>query len=342
MSTPPSVGFTRTAALPLHALDRCEIQPPSKIQETIASLATRPRLASRPREATRGDVEHGSNTCHAMSGHCGRLRVLEWNRELRRATEWLVGYRWQREHDGACAVDRRRRRDCGERVDERRGRNRVTRSRGHDELGELPDRTERGLVGAELGNEQAGRTGRRTCRWTCRRRQTSRGTRAQFHGARRGSHDGALQRRVRRVFAGHQRHDDRCHDAARSRFARQLGGSHFRRCRERDRKLGGGRRLPVLTGRRALRSHPGRESRRTERARQAEFAALPIPGILDPGSRSACAAVPRPTRDQNLAVPVSNNPALVGLSVDLQALSVTSVSPPAGGFSNVLNITFFE
>lgn len=53
-------------------------------------------------------------------------------------------------------------------------------------------------------------------------------------------------------------------------------------------------------------------------------------------------AFPMVTGALNLAVPISNNPALVGLSVDLQALSVTSVSPPAGGFSNVLRITFFE
>lgn len=44
----------------------------------------------------------------------------------------------------------------------------------------------------------------------------------------------------------------------------------------------------------------------------------------------------------NLAAPLPNNPALVGLSVDLQALSVTSVNPPAGSFSNVLNVTLFD
>lgn len=56
----------------------------------------------------------------------------------------------------------------------------------------------------------------------------------------------------------------------------------------------------------------------------------------------AVSAFPMPTGEVVLAIPIPDDPALVGFSIDMQALSITSVSPLAGAFSSPLRVTLFN
>lgn len=56
----------------------------------------------------------------------------------------------------------------------------------------------------------------------------------------------------------------------------------------------------------------------------------------------AVSAFPMPTGEVVLAIPIPDDPALIGFSIDMQALSITSVSPLAGAFSSPLRVTLFN